>query len=63
MSSQFGFLEAEFPEQFEAAVRAERYALEDPGYVDYSCSAGVGVGGEVGVSVSTGRCRSRMRTS
>ncbi|MDB4818480.1 DEAD/DEAH box helicase family protein [Acidimicrobiales bacterium] len=29
--SQFGFLEAEFPEQFEAAVRAERYALDDPG--------------------------------
>ena len=29
--SQFGFLEAEFPEQFELAARAERYALDDPG--------------------------------
>ena len=29
--SQFSFLEAEFGEQFEAAERAERYALADPG--------------------------------
>ena len=29
--SQFAFLEAEFGEQFEAAERAERYALLDPG--------------------------------
>ncbi len=29
--SQFSFLEAEFEEQFEAAERAERYALSDPG--------------------------------
>ena len=30
-TSQFAFLEAEFGEQFEAAERAERYALADPG--------------------------------
>jgi type I restriction enzyme R subunit len=29
--SQFSFLEAEFGDQFHAAVRAERYALTDPG--------------------------------
>jgi type I restriction enzyme, R subunit len=29
--SQFSFLEAEFPSQFEAAERAEQYALSDPG--------------------------------
>jgi type I restriction enzyme, R subunit len=29
--SQFGFLQAEFTDEFEAAERAERYALSDPG--------------------------------
>ena len=29
--SQFAFLQAEFVDEFEAAVRAERYALSDPG--------------------------------
>ena len=29
--TQFGFLEAEFSEQFELVERAERYALDDPG--------------------------------
>lgn len=31
MTSQFAFLEAEFRNEFEAAERAERYALTDPG--------------------------------
>lgn len=30
-SSQFAFLESEFPDEFAAAERAERYALTDPG--------------------------------
>ena len=29
--SQFSFLESEFVDEFEAASRAERYALDDPG--------------------------------
>ena len=29
--SQFAFLAAEFVDEFEAAERAERYALSDPG--------------------------------
>ncbi len=30
-SSQFSFLKADFEDNFEAAIRAERYALDDPG--------------------------------
>jgi len=31
VNGQFGFLRSNFPEQHEIAVRAERYALDDPG--------------------------------
>ena len=49
--SQFGFLEAEFADEFAMAEWAERHALSDPGPCSHLRAQGVGVGGPVGVPV------------